>query len=127
MHTVVIGGTGHVGTYLVPRLVEAGHRVTVVSRGQREPYTPHGAWCTVKRVTLDRVAEEAAGTFGAKIRDLKPDVVVDMICFYPGERPAPGGGLARYGGAFPPLQYRVGAWEDHHGPRYRGPAPATHR
>ncbi len=81
MHTVVIGGTGHVGTYLVPRLVEAGHRVTVVSRGQREPYTPHGAWRTVKRVTLDRAAEEAAGTFGAKIRDLEPDVVVDMICF----------------------------------------------
>ncbi|MGC9468528.1 MAG: NAD-dependent epimerase/dehydratase family protein [Anaerolineae bacterium] len=81
MHTVVIGGTGHVGTYLVPRLVEAGHEVTVVSRGLRDPYTPHGAWLAVKRIQLDRAKEEAAGTFGPKIRDLEPDVVIDMICF----------------------------------------------
>ena len=27
---VVIGGSGHVGTYLVPRLVEAGHEVVIV-------------------------------------------------------------------------------------------------
>jgi nucleoside-diphosphate-sugar epimerase len=81
MHTVVIGGTGHVGTYLVPRLVEAGHTVTVVSRGQREPYSPHGAWEAVQHVTMDRAEEEAAGTFGPKIRDLEPDAVIDMICF----------------------------------------------
>ena len=81
MRVVVIGGTGHVGTYLVPRLVEAGHAVTVVSRGSREPYSPHGAWQAVQRVTLDRAAEEQAGTFGQKIRALEPDVVIDMICF----------------------------------------------
>lgn len=83
MHTVVIGGTGHVGTYMVPRLVEAGHKLTVVSRGQREPYTPHGGWASVERVTLDREAEESAGTFGPKIRELAPDVVIDMISFTP--------------------------------------------
>ena len=81
MHVVVIGGTGHVGTYLVPRLVEAGHAVTVVSRGSRDPYSPHGAWQAVQRVTLDRAAEEQAGTFGQKIRALEPDAVIDMICF----------------------------------------------
>ena len=27
MRVVIIGGSGHVGTYLVPRLVEAGHEV----------------------------------------------------------------------------------------------------
>jgi nucleoside-diphosphate-sugar epimerase len=70
-----------VGTYLVPRLVEAGHDVTVVSRGGREPYTPHGAWKAVQRVPLDRASEERAGTFGQKIRMLDPDVVIDMICF----------------------------------------------
>ena len=53
MRVVVIGGTGHVGTYLVPRLVAAGHAVTVVSRGNRAPYSPHGAWQAVRRVTLD--------------------------------------------------------------------------
>ncbi len=81
MRVVVIGGTGHVGTYLVPRLVEAGHTVVVVSRGGREPYSPHGAWGAVQRVTLNRAAEEQAGTFGLKIRALEPDVVIDMICF----------------------------------------------
>ncbi|MCA9890882.1 MAG: NAD-dependent epimerase/dehydratase family protein, partial [Anaerolineae bacterium] len=34
MKVVVIGGTGHVGTYLVPRLVEAGHEVVCISRGE---------------------------------------------------------------------------------------------
>ena len=83
MHVVIIGGTGHVGSYLVPRLVEARHRVTVVSRGRRASYTPHGAWNVVENLILDRTAEEAAGTFGPKIRALRPDVVIDMICFTP--------------------------------------------
>ncbi len=61
MHTIIIGGTGHAGTYLVPRLVEAGYEVTVVSRGNRSPYTPHNAWKKVRRVLLDRKAEEANG------------------------------------------------------------------
>jgi nucleoside-diphosphate-sugar epimerase len=78
---VVIGGTGHIGTYLVPRLAEAGHEVTVVSRKRREPYQPLAAWSAVKRVTLDRGAEEAAGRFGSAIREMQPDVVMDLICF----------------------------------------------
>ena len=57
---VVIGGSGHVGTYLVPRLVEAGFDVLNVSRGQREPYQPHAAWKNVQTVVLDREAEEAS-------------------------------------------------------------------
>ena len=81
MRTVVIGGTGHIGTYLVPHLVEAGHEVICVSRGQREPYRPHSAWKRVQRITIDRNAAESAGTFGHQIRDLRPDVVVDNICF----------------------------------------------
>jgi nucleoside-diphosphate-sugar epimerase len=35
MKTVVIGGTGHIGTYLVPHLVQAGHEVICISRGQQ--------------------------------------------------------------------------------------------
>jgi len=81
MRVVVIGGTGHVGTYLVPRLVEAGHEVILVSRARREPYRTHSAWGKVQRLCLDRAADEATGAFGPKIRDLKPDVVIDMICF----------------------------------------------
>ncbi len=83
MRVVVIGGTGHVGTYLVPRLVEAGHETIVVSRREREPYQPNGAWTFVSQVEIDRGAAEAAGSFGKQIRDLEPDVVIDMICFTP--------------------------------------------
>jgi nucleoside-diphosphate-sugar epimerase len=81
MRVVIIGGSGHVGTYLVPRLVAAGHEVVVVTRGQRDPYQPHGAWEAVERRAIDRPAAEAAGTFGEQIRELRPDAVVDMICF----------------------------------------------
>jgi nucleoside-diphosphate-sugar epimerase len=81
MRVVIIGGTGHVGSYLVPRLVNAGHEVVCLSRGQREPYQPHTAWRSVQQVVMDRIAEEEGGVFGARVRDLEPDVVIDMICF----------------------------------------------
>jgi nucleoside-diphosphate-sugar epimerase len=80
---VVIGGTGHVGTFLVPRLVNAGHEVIVASRGQREPYVAHDAWKAVRRIDIDRTAEDAAGTFGSRIAALDADAVIDLICFTP--------------------------------------------
>jgi nucleoside-diphosphate-sugar epimerase len=78
---VVIGATGHVGTYLVPRLVRAGWDVVALSRGEREPYTPAPEWRAVERVTADREAEDAAGSFGERIAALEADAVIDMICF----------------------------------------------
>jgi nucleoside-diphosphate-sugar epimerase len=81
MRVTVIGGTGHVGGYLVPRLVAAGHDVTVVTRGKSAPYREHGAWRRVAMVEADRDGEDAAGTFGERIAALEPDVVIDMICF----------------------------------------------
>ena len=80
---VVIGGAGHVGSFLVPQLVEAGHEVINISRGAANPYIAHSAWNRVRQVTLDRVAEEALGGFGGQVADLAADVVVDMICFTP--------------------------------------------
>jgi len=81
MRVVIIGGAGHVGTFLVPRLVEAGHEVINLSRGQREPYQPHAAWQAVRQIQVDRAAEDASGSFGQRVRALQPDVVIDMICF----------------------------------------------
>lgn len=81
MRVVIIGGSGHIGTYLTPRLVDAGHTVLNVSRGQRGPYQPHNAWKRVEQVVLDRASAEAAGTFGSAILDLKPDAVIDLTCF----------------------------------------------
>src|SRR4051812_25733868 len=78
---VVIGATGHVGTYLVPRLVRAGHEVVAISRGEREPYVPAPEWRNVRRVVADRDAEDAAGTFGGRIAALAADAVIDMLCF----------------------------------------------
>jgi len=81
MKATVIGGTGHIGTYLVPRLWQAGHEVTVVTRGKRQAYQPHPAWQSVATVALDRQELEKKGSFGASIAELKPDVVVDLISF----------------------------------------------
>jgi nucleoside-diphosphate-sugar epimerase len=78
---VVIGGSGHVGAYLVPALVERGHDVVNVSRGQASGYRPHAAWTEVEQVTVDRAAEEREGGFARRITGLRPDVVVDMISF----------------------------------------------
>jgi nucleoside-diphosphate-sugar epimerase len=78
---VVIGATGHIGTYLVPRLVRAGHDVTAVSRGTREPYQRAPEWDAVTRLTADRDALDAAGTFGEFVAGLGADAVMDMVCF----------------------------------------------
>ncbi len=78
---VIIGGSGHVGTYLVPRLAEAGYDVINVTRGQSQPYLPHAAWNSVQSVQMDREQAEQNGTFGQQIADLKPDIVIDMVCF----------------------------------------------
>src|SRR6516164_4788261 len=78
---VIIGGSGHVGTYLVPALVERGHEVVNVSRGRAAPYRPHPTWKAIEQVLVDRVAEEAEGKFGSRIAALDADIVVDMLSF----------------------------------------------
>ncbi|HZY62075.1 MAG TPA: NAD-dependent epimerase/dehydratase family protein [Edaphobacter sp.] len=78
---VVIGGSGHVGTYLLPALVARGHEVVNVSRGKASPYREHAAWKSIEQVSVDRKAEEAQGKFGARIAALNADIVVDMISF----------------------------------------------
>lgn len=81
MRVLVIGGTGHIGTFLVPQLVAAGHEVVVVSRGARHPYRSSESWQQVRIVELDREAEEARGTFGTQVAALEADAVIDLICF----------------------------------------------
>src|ERR1700676_2421281 len=81
MRVLVIGGTGHIGTYLIPRLVASGFEVFNVSRSKRAPYLDHGAWKSVTTVELDREEQERSGQFGKQMRDLRPEVVIDLICF----------------------------------------------
>ena len=80
MRTVVIGATGHIGGYLVPMLVEQGHEVVAVSRGQSRPYLDTPAWSEVSMVLADRAAEDDVA-FARRIASLGADVVVDLICF----------------------------------------------
>lgn len=83
MRIVVIGGSGHIGTYLVPGLVETGHHVIHLSRGRRKPYQQNPAWSEVESLPADREAEDREGTFGRRVAGLKPDAVIDMICYEP--------------------------------------------
>jgi nucleoside-diphosphate-sugar epimerase len=83
MKITIIGGTGHVGTYLVPRLVELGHELTCVTRGRSTPYLPHAVWKQVRQVSLDREELEKQSGFAARIAELRPEAVIDMICFTP--------------------------------------------
>lgn len=81
MRIVVIGGSGHIGTFLIPRLVRGGHDVVNVSRGQRAGYVEDPAWLQVRPVIADRAAEDRDGTFPDRIAGLGADVVIDLICF----------------------------------------------
>src|ERR1700733_15784899 len=81
MRVAIIGGTGHIGSYLTPRLFDAGHTVICVSRGLKTPYREHEAWRAIERVQLDRAAEEAAGTFGERMARLDAEVVIDLTCY----------------------------------------------
>src|SRR5689334_4348658 len=81
MRIVVIGGTGHIGTFLVPRLVRAGHDVVNVSRGTSAPYADAPEWQQVRQVVADRQQEDSDGSFAERIAALQPEAVVDLVCF----------------------------------------------
>jgi nucleoside-diphosphate-sugar epimerase len=77
----VVGATGHIGSYLVPRLTRAGHEVVAISRGERRPYRDDPAWSQVETLHVDRDAEDRAGTFAARLAAMRADAVVDLMCF----------------------------------------------
>ncbi|MEP7111409.1 MAG: NAD(P)-dependent oxidoreductase [Ferruginibacter sp.] len=84
MKIVVIGGTGHIGTYLIPQLVTAGHEVVCVSRQIKEPYIKSPLWNSVEKLTINRLVAEEQGNFGLQIKALKAEIVIDLICFTQG-------------------------------------------
>jgi nucleoside-diphosphate-sugar epimerase len=81
MKVAIIGGTGHIGSYLTPMLVEAGYDVTCICRNLRIPYREHQSWSSIQYLCLDRIAEEEARTFGERIRRLEAEVVIDLTCY----------------------------------------------
>lgn len=79
MRVVVTGGCGHIGTYLVPMLVNAGFEVISITRGNAKPYQYDPSWEKVKAVQMDRTKEPE---FAKKIGAMEPDIVVDLINFH---------------------------------------------
>ena len=73
MRVVVLGGTGHVGSFMVPKLVEAGAEVVVVGSG-RTPLPTSKGWSKVKYVSCNVQNVEDI----EKLKAETPDVVIDM-------------------------------------------------
>jgi len=74
MRICVIGGTGHIGKFLTPMLVEHGYDVTLVSSGKTHP--PVGkAWQAV------RFVQQKVGAPGwvDAIAALKPEIIIDIL------------------------------------------------
>ena len=80
MKTIVIGGSGHIGSYLIPKLVNAGHKVINISRGQSKPYKDDFRWNEVEKLIIDR-EKETKENFDKKISSLNADIIVDLINF----------------------------------------------
>ena len=74
LEVLVIGGTQLTGLHLVPRLLEAGHRVTVLSRGQKRP----GFLSQVEHVPADRFIQGLAAVVGRRF-----DATIDNIAYEP--------------------------------------------
>ena len=106
---VVIGGTGHIGTFLTPRLAELGYDVVYVSRELRQPYRPHESWRKVEQATLDRVEEEDAGTLWAADRAIAPRSPNRSDLLPHRERPDVSRGAARARAALSALRDDLGA------------------
>jgi 2'-hydroxyisoflavone reductase len=51
---LVLGGTGFLGTHLVGEAVQRGHRVSILTRGRREPGLFEAAFAHVEQLTGDR-------------------------------------------------------------------------
>ena len=78
MKVIVIGAAGHIGTYLVPLLVNAGYDTIAITRKMTPPYEDAPAWHIVKRELLDRVNTP---DFIQKLKAMEPDIIVDLVNF----------------------------------------------
>lgn len=74
---LVIGGTRYFGKLLVQRLLKAGHRVTIATRG----LTPDPFGARIERIRVDRRNEQAMRAAFASVAGY--DVVYDQMCYSP--------------------------------------------
>lgn len=74
MNILVIGGTRFIGVYVVRRLIDSGHSVTVYHRGKYEKQLPTGV-----RHVLRTDESMLVRSFAAELLTPRPDVVIHMI------------------------------------------------
>lgn len=74
---LVIGGTRYFGKLLVQRLLGAGHRVTIATRG----HAPDPFGERITRIRVDRRNERAMLAAFAQVEDY--DIVYDQMCYSP--------------------------------------------
>ncbi len=78
MKVVVIGGSGHVGSYLVKELVKEGYEVISIMRGNKTPYGyEKNIWDKVTVVNMSR--EELCNT--DFIEKVDAQIICDLIAF----------------------------------------------
>ena len=78
MKILIIGGCGHIGSYLVKELVANEHEVFVVSRGNRLPYAyDESVWNKVKTIRASREELLQSDIFEKE----KFDAVCDLVSF----------------------------------------------
>jgi len=76
MKALVIGGTGHIGRFLVPELVGQGWEVSVVSRG-RTPVPEANAWEGVSVIHADYRRKD--DQFSSVISEADAELVIDIL------------------------------------------------
>ena len=80
MNAVVIGGYGHIGRHLVPKLSADGYEVAVVTRGrQSRPDAASWQGLSVEHLKLD-YAQLVGSPAGIKaLTEREPHVVIDIL------------------------------------------------
>ena len=86
MHVFVTGGTGHIGPYIIPELIAAGHEVTGLARSDKSAAAVSALGAKVRRgdiSDLDGLKEAAAESDGvihvAHRQDLLPSGGIDAV------------------------------------------------
>jgi nucleoside-diphosphate-sugar epimerase len=86
MHILVTGGTGHIGSYIIPELIAAGHEVTGLARSDASAASVSALGAKVRRADiseLDGLKEAAAASDGvihvAHRQDLLPSGGLDAV------------------------------------------------
>ena len=86
MHVFVTGGTGHIGSYIIPELVAAGHEVTGLARSDKSAAAVSALGAKVRRgdiSDLDGLKAAAAESDGvihvAHRQDLLPSGGIDAV------------------------------------------------